>query len=67
MYDVMHTLNPFYESIRQHRLMYIGPTKLYKESFSENISRTPSDLSLIKGSPGIIGQDQPVVKITKNC
>ena len=67
MDDVMNASNPFYESIRQHRLMYIGPTKLFKESLWENSSRTPSDFSFTTGPPGVIGQDQPVVKITKDC
>ena len=67
MDDVINAPNPFYESIRQHRLMYIGPTKLYKESLWENISRTTSDLNFNTGAPGVIGQDQPVVKITKDC
>ena len=62
--DVMNASNPFYQSIREHRLMYIGPTQPFKESLWKNVSRNTSDLNFTTRSPGVIDQIQPVAKIT---
>ena len=67
MDDVMNASNPLYQSIREHCLMYIGPTQPLKESIWRNVSETTSDFNFTTRSRDVIDQMQPVAKNTDYC
>ena len=63
----MNASNPIYQSICEHRLIYIDHTQPFKDSLWKNVSRNSSDLNFTTRSPGVIGQVQPVAKIIDDC